>query len=782
MSSELINELSQNFIEYAAAVNSDRSIPDAKCGLKPVARRILYDAFANGHLSSKNYVKNATIVGEVIGKYHPHGDTSIYGALVRLAQDWVMRYPLIDFHGNVGNIAGDGAAAYRYTEGRLAKISEEGLLSGIKKRNVPFGPNFDESTEEPQTLPAIFPNLLCNPNTGIGVAMACNWAPHNLNEVAQAIYDYMDGKEPMLPGPDFPTGGIIINKDDIPTIMRTGHGSVKIRGKYIVEKNQIVFTEIPYGVNTESLLNEIDEVCEKKEIEGISKIQDQSNNKNGLRIVIICEKNANILGIVNKLFEKTSLQSSFSYNQVALIDKVPTEMNLAKCCEVYVNHNIECIKRETEYDLNEAKNRLHIVEGLLIALEDIDNVIKLIKESSSSSDAKINLMNKYNLDEIQAKAILAMRLSSLARLEKINLENEKTGLIKEISDLEMLLLSRDCQEEVVKERLALIVKKYGDARRTELIQITPPSKEEKEIINVEPEKCVVVVTEGGTIKRIPTSSFRNQRRNGKGVKTQEDITSMIIRTNTIDNLMIFSNQGRMYRLLVDNIPVGTNSSKGQYIRALVEMEPDEEFSTMYSIYRDTDAKYVIFVTKNGLVKKTRLDEYIKTKKKKGIGAISLKDGDSLAAVSLIKDENIILITKKGYIIKFKTALITETSRMTSGVKGINLADGDEVVAALPVRNENDSLAIFSTKGLGKKILPKEIVLQNRAGRGVIGYKVSDTSGDIAAAALVSDEDSILVVGNHNSICVSAKEIPALGRSCIGNVILKNNNIISVSKV
>ena len=420
----LSRELEQNFIEYAVAVNSDRALPDSKSGLKPVARRILWGAYDSGYTSSKEHVKCARIVGDVMGKWHPHGDSSIYGALVRLSQPWIMRYPLIDFHGNMGNISGDGPAAYRYTNARLAKITEDGLLNGLKKKNVDFIPNYDENANEPITLPAIFPNLLCNPNSGIGVAMACSWAPHNLKEVAQAIYDVMDGKEPTLSGPDFPTGGLIINKNDIPQIMATGRGTVKVRGQYKIEKNNIVFYEIPYGVSTEAILNSIGKACDEKEIEGISEVVDESSKKE-IRIVISCKKDVNIEGVVKKLFAKTNLQSSFSYNQVGLVGKTPTELNLKDCISIYIEHNIDCLKKELEFDLAKAKARLHIVDGLLIALEDIDNVITLIKKSENSAKAKEGLKSKYNLSEEQAKAILDMRLSKLAHMEKIALENEK---------------------------------------------------------------------------------------------------------------------------------------------------------------------------------------------------------------------------------------------------------------------------------------------------------------------------------------------------------------------
>ena len=771
----LINELSQNFIEYAVAVNTDRAIPDAKSGLKPVAKRILYGAFDGGYSSAKPHVKCANIVGNVMADWHPHGDSSIYGALVRLAQPWTMRYPLIDFHGSMGNRDGDGPAAYRYTEARLAKISEDGMLSGIKKKNVDFIPNYSETKDEPITLPAVFPNLLCNPNTGIGVAMACNWLPHNLGEVAQAIYDYMDGKEPSIPGPDFPTGGLIINKNELPAIIKSGHDSVKLRGKYEVEGNNIIFYEIPYGIATEALMTAIGEACDDERIKGVENIRNESNRKKGFRLVIECEKGANIHNIINCLFKETDLQTSISYNQVALIDKVPTDMGLVDCIKIYIQHNTECIVREAAFDKQKAEDRLEIVDGLLRALEDIDNIIALIKASASSSAAKDALMSKYNFTEPQAKAIVDMKLGKLAGLEKMEIMEEKTDLIEEIKVLDIII--SDPQPEL-RRRLENIVARYGDARKTELTQITV-AKEEKEIEFVEPEKCVVVLTEAGTIKRIPTTSFRAQKRNGKGVKTQEEITSMVLRTNTIDNLMIFSDQGKMYRLLVNDIPVGTNSSKGASVKALVPMETGEEPATMYSIYRDTDAKYVLFITKNGIVKKTALDEYINTKKKNGIGAINLREGDSLAAVCLVKDEPLILVTANGYMLKFDSMEIGATSRMTTGVKGITLGADDYVVAALPVRNNEDDLALFTEHGVGKKLPPKELVTQKRGGKGLICYKTEDK---VAAAAMVSDEDSLLLVGDKSSICIAAKDVPELSRAGTGNQMIKSGKVTTVSKV
>ena len=772
---DLVQELGTNFIEYAAAVNTDRAIPDALSGLKPVARRIIYAAYAGGRTSGKPHVKNATIVGDVIGHYHPHGDTSVYGALVRLAQPWTMRYPLIDFHGNVGNMGGDPPAHYRYTEARLSKFTEEGLLAGIKKHNVPFQPTFDELSEEPITLPAIFPNLLCNPNTGIGVAMAANWGCHNLKEVADAIYAYMDGEEPMIPGPDFPTGGLVINKNDFPAIMKTGHGSIKVRGKYNIDKQNIVFYELPYGVSTEALLTDIGKLCDTKEIEGISDLRDESNKK-GLRIVIECSKGTNPDSVVRQLFLKTDLQSSFSYNQVALVDKTPVELNLKQCCEIYVRHNMECIKNESIYDLQKAKDRKHIIDGLLRALEDIDNIITLIKKSASAAAAKDKLIEVYQFTEVQAKAIVDMKLGKLAGLEKIELQKEAEELDKEIKILELLVESEEEQKAELRVRLEAFVKTYGDKRRTELAQIEVP-KSEKEIEAVVPEECVIIMTQTGDIKRVPTNTFKLQKRNGKGVKTEDDALLGIISTNTIDTLMLFTDKGKMYRLLVDNVPVGTNLTKGARIGSLIKIEDDEHVIALTSLYRKTDAKYVIFITKNGLFKKTTIEEYSKTKKSTGIAAISLKEGDSLANVTFANEEEFIIITRNGMSIHFETKDISAIGRVTSGVKSIKLNEGDEVLVGLPIKHNTDALATFGVNGTARKTSLDEFPTQGRGGKGL---KIG--SGEVAAAALVSDEDNILIVGRPNSICISAKEIPLQGRTTMGNQMIKNSVIKNAIKL
>lgn len=776
---DLIKELGTNFIEYAVAVNTDRAIPDAKSGLKPVARRILWSAFEQGYLFSKPHVKSGMIVGDVMGKYHPHGDSSIYGAEVRLSQNWVMRYPLIDWHGNNGNIAGDGAAHYRYTESRLSKLAEEGMLAGIKKKNVDFVKNYTDTLDEPITLPAIFPNLLCNPNTGIGVAMACNWAPHNLREVAKCIERYIDGLDFELPGPDFPTGGIIINKNDIPQIMRTGRGSVKVRGRYKVEKNNLVFYEIPYGTTIEGLMTQIGEVCDAKEIDGITNIRDESNKK-GIRIVIECAKEENPDSIALKLFMKTDLQKSFSYNQVALVGKTPTELNLEDCLKIYVEHNMDCIKREAEFDLAKVEKRLHIVEGLLKALEDIDNIIAKIKKSDSATAAKEMLMSDYKMSEEQAKAVLGMTLSKLAKLEKVEIENEQKELLASRNNLR-ILISDDIQKKtLIKNKLNDLVRKFGDDRRTELAQIEMP-KEDKEIEEVIPEDCVVVLSKDGTIKRVPTKTFKPQKRNGKGNANISDAILGMISTNTIDNLMLFTNKGKMYRLLVDNVPTGTNASKGINIKEYISLEPGEVVMAMTSLNRNSDAKYVVFITKNGLVKKTEMSEYKSLKKSTGTVAIKLKENDSIVDVTFLNDEQLILISAQGMSIKFDSKLVGATGRATMGVKGINLSEDDYVVAQIPVYKDTDDIAILTEKGYGKKIAVKDLVIQGRGGKGLIIMKTTNVTGLVTGAAAVNDNDNLILIGPNKSICISATELPKLTRIALGNRMTQSgiNSIVKV---
>ena len=566
-------------------------------------------------------------------------------------------------------------------------------------------------------------------------------------------------------GPDFPTGAIVINKDDIPSIMRTGHGSVKIRAKYKTEGQNLVFYEIPYNTCTEDLIAEIGKVAET-DIPEIINIRNESNKK-GLRIVVECSKNINIDAIANKLFLKTDLQTSFSYNQVALIDKTPTEVNLKDCIKIYLKHNINCLTKEVTFDLKAAEARLEIVEGLLKALEDIDNIIAFIKKSESSTAAKEGLIKEYKFTEPQAKSIVAMRLGSLAKLEKIELNNEKTELVNNIKEFNNILSSENKQKEIIKERLTELVKKYGDKRRTELTQIEMP-KEEKEIVTVIPEDVVVMISKTGEAKRIPKSSFRAQRRNGKGVKSENDAILTSIRTNTIDTLLIFTNKGKMYKLLVDKIPAGTNASKGQNLSSLITMEPEEKIVAAASLNKDLDANYVVFITKQGLVKKTLLEEYTSIKKSTGTQAIKIKDGDSIVDILFMNEEDLILFTKEGMIIRFTTNDISPIGRVTSGVKGIKLNENDIVVRGIPITNKNATIAIIDINGYGKRCKIDEFIIQGRGGKGL------KTGCKIAGAELVTEEDNLLLMGKPNSICISATELVIQGRNTIGTKLAKNN--------
>ena len=736
------DEIEQSLLDYGMSIISDRALPSAEDGLKPVNRRILYDMFDKGYMNNKKFVKCAQPVGDTMGRFHPHGDSSIYGALAWMSQDWNMRYPLISWHGNNGSRDGDEPAAYRYTECKLSKLGEE-MLADIKKNTVDWQNAYTDEEQEPVYLPGKLPNLIVNGTSGIAWAMACSFAPHNLIEVMDAAIYVLQNPDcevadllNFITGPDFPTGGLLINKDELKTAYLTGKGRARVRGEYTIESNKsgdsIVFTSIPYKVSKEKLTVDLDKLCESGEISGIKAIRDETN-RDGVRFVIELEKGVSAEPIIAKIFKKTQLEDTYSFNQVALVDKKPRLLNIKQLIENYLEHQRDVLLRKTQYDIDKVQARLHILEGLLIALEDIDNIITLIKKSASAAAAKTALMEKYNPVP------------------------------------EMINIFTDLKNT------------YGDARRTTITQVSI-TKEEKEIEFVEPEKCVVTMTKDGMIKRIPSKSFRTQKRNGKGVKTQGDIVTATIRTNTIDSLMVFTTKGKMYRILVNDIPVGTNVSVGQSIKSLIAMDTDEEANLIYSIYRDTDAKYLLFTTKNGICKKTALEEYTSTKKKTGIAAINLKEGDSLVSVNLIKDEDIILMTHEGMAIKFNSSEISASGRATSGVKGITLKADDYVVSALPIRHNTDEIAIFSERGLGKKIKMDELILQKRAGKGLIVYKPTDVSGKVCAGALISDEDSILIVGAASSICISAQDVPLLSRGSLGNQLIKGTSITSVSKV
>ena len=790
ISQDMIKEMEQSFLDYSTSVITGRALPDARDGLKPVHRRILYALAELNLVPTKPYKKSARIVGDVIGKYHPHGDSSVYEAMVRMAQDWSLRYPLVEGQGNFGSVDGDGAAAMRYTEARMSKITLE-MLRDLKKDVVDFQPNFSEDLEEPMVLPSRIPNLLLNGTSGIAVGMACSFAPHNINEVVDGIIATINNRDitveelhkEYIKAPDFPTGGTIINQHELLNGYKTGKGRVRIRGKYNVEKigrrECLVFYEIPYGVKKEKLIEDIAKLCEDKSIEGITDIRDTSN-KHGMRIEIEVKKDINPDVIANHLFRLSALEDTYSLNHTAIVNKSPKVLNLKELIEVYIDHQVEVITRRTQFDLRKIDARLHIIEGLLKALEDIDNVIALIKASNNVQVAIEGLMKKYSLSEIQAKAIVEMKLRKLTGLEKVELEQENKELVEEANHLKSILGSTEVLNSVLIDELNEIKSNYGDARKTDITNVIVKA-DEKDIQYVQPEEVVVVMTKAGNVKKIPAKSFKVQNRNGKGVKNQDDIILDVIRTNTIDTLMVFTALGKMYRLVVDQVPTGTNSSRGVAIHTLVKMEEHDKAIAITSLKRKTDAEFVVSVSEQGMIKKTKLEEYMKAKKS-GIAAVGLREGDSIANIVFIKDEQLILVSEKGMSIRFKTDNIGSVGRTAIGVRGMKIAEGDRVVAALPINKDTDELAIFSQYGMAKRTPLKEYPIQGRDGKGTITYKPNDTTGVVVSAALVEDKDNVLVVGDQTSICISAKDIPSLGKASLGNIMIKGNNVMSVTKI
>lgn len=707
-----------------------------------------------------------------------------------MAQDWSLRYPLVEGQGNFGSVDGDGAAAMRYTEARMSKITLE-MLRDLKKDVVDFQPNFSEDLEEPMVLPSRIPNLLLNGTSGIAVGMACSFAPHNINEVIDGIIATINNRDitveelhkEYIKAPDFPTGGTIINQHELLNGYKTGKGRVRIRGKYNVEKigrrECLVFYEIPYGVKKEKLIEDIAKLCEDKSIEGITDIRDTSN-KHGMRIEIEVKKDINPDVIANHLFRLSALEDTYSLNHTAIVNKSPKVLNLKELIEVYIDHQVEVITRRTQFDLRKIDARLHIIEGLLKALEDIDNVIALIKASNNVQVAIEGLIKKYSLSEIQAKAIVEMKLRKLTGLEKVELEQENKELVEEANHLKSILGSTEVLNSVLIDELNEIKSNYGDARKTDVTNIIVKA-DEKDIQYVQPEEVVVVMTKAGNVKKIPAKSFKVQNRNGKGVKNQDDIILDVIRTNTIDTLMVFTALGKMYRLVVDQVPTGTNSSRGVAIHTLVKMEEHDKAIAITSLKRKTDAEFVVSVSEQGMIKKTKLEEYMKAKKS-GIAAVGLREGDSIANIVFIKDEQLILVSERGMSIRFKTDNIGSVGRTAIGVRGMKIAEGDRVVAALPINKDTDELAIFSQYGMAKRTPLKEYPVQGRDGKGTITYKPNDTTGVVVSAALVEDKDNVLVVGDQTSICISAKDIPSLGKASLGNIMIKGNNVMSVTKI
>ena len=700
-----------------------------------------------------------------------------------------MRYPLIDFHGNVGSRDGDGPAHYRYTEARLSKLAEA-TMADIKKDVVNFLPNYSETGYEPEYLPGIFPNLICNGTVGIAVAMACNFVPHNLTEVMNAIISCLETEDyscdnilKYIKAPDFPTGGLIINQNELPHFYKTGKGKVRVRGEYKIEKDKdkesIIFISIPFKVSKEQLTVEINDLCENKEIEGINAIRDESNKK-GVRFVIELNKNVDSTSIIAKLFKLTRLEESYSVNQVALVNKTPKTMNISDIIKIYCEHQMDVLLRKSQFNYNKIQSRLHILEGLRKALEDILNVINLIKNSESSAVAKEKLKEVYNFSDAQAKAILDMKLSKLAHLEKIEIEKEITDLTETANKLSLILNNpAEAKKELIKI-LESFKGKFGDNRIT---KVTNLNMEEEKELEIPSEDVVVVLTKSGYLKRILNKDFSVQKKNGRGIKNSSEITLNAIKTNTKDILMCFTNKGKMYKVNVVDIPQVSYSSKGTLIKNIINLSDDEEVINCTSLYHNTSAKYILFATKNGMVKKTLIEEYLKVKKGNGIIALNLKENDSVASVTFVDKEQILIITKNGMLLKTNSTDITSIGRNAIGVKGINLNEDDQVAFVLPITDEQvNNLAIFTENGLGRKTLLSDFVVQNRGGKGVIGYKTNNITGLVVGALLLSDEDKVLIVGEKNSICILAKDIPLLSKTSMGNKMIKENDIIAVTKL
>lgn len=735
--------------------------------------------YSKGYTSNKPHVKSAKISGGVIANWWPHSDTAIYETFARMSQPWINNIPEVNWHGANGNIViGNEPASARYTEAKLDKATEEGMFQGIKKQNVPMILNFSEDEEWPEVLPAIMPRLLINGCQGIGVTISNTWLPMNLREITRSIKKYVstgefDISEGLI---DFPSGGIIINKNNLSTIHKTGKGKVILRAKAEVKGKSILITELPYQVFVEPLMDEIKALLAKDELDDIKDIYNKTDKK---RLLIEIECKSSPESTLKKLYAMTSLQKSYNANQFALVGKTPKLLTLKEYYDIYLAHNKTCIRKEYEYDLNKTKVRLNIVEGLLIALEDIDNVVQLIKKSKNAAAAKDALKETYNLNEEQAKAIVDMKLGRIANLEKLELENEKQKLIDTVKEIEEILSNEKAILDILLKRLEDFTKKYGYNRRTEL-QDFETKPEEKEIEMVSPEEVIVIITKNGEIKRVPKSNFRIQKRGGKGVKTEDETILSSISTNTIDNLLLFTNMGKMYKLLVDKIPTGTSTSKGTSVNNLINLLPNEQVIGVTNLDRKNNNKYVVFITKNGMLKKTKLEEYSGIKRTTGITAIKIKEGDSIANIELMDEEDMIIATKKGMAIHIGTKDVLPIGRDTMGIKAIKLKPEDEVFKGIAIRDNTETLATFTEFGLGKKTKLEEFSIQGKNGIGIAVQKLSPSSGDISGAEIINDKDNLLITGNK-SICISAVDVPLLSRISAGNVMIKGT-IKSVVKI
>ena len=794
---EIYDEMKNSYIDYSMSVIVGRALPDVRDGLKPVHRRILYGMSGLGVTPDKPHKKSARIVGEVMGKYHPHGDSSIYDAMVKLAQPFATRYMLVDGHGNFGSIDGDGAAAMRYTEARMSPFSLE-MIRDIEKDTVDFMPNFDEEEKEPKVLPARFPNLLVNGSNGIAVGMATSIPPHNLREVIDATVKMIDDENctiddliDIIQGPDFPTGAQILGKSSAREAYKTGQGKVTVRSIANIEesdrgKTQIIFSEIPFQVNKARLLEKIGELVRDKKIDGISGIRDESNRREGIRIVIDLKRDANPRIVLNKLYKHTSLQENFSMILLALVNGQPKILNLYEIIEEYLKHQKDVVTRRTQFDLKKAEARAHILEGLRIALDNIDEIIRIIR--SSYNNAKEKLMESFGLSEIQAQAILDMRLARLQGLEREKLEKEYEELQKKIAYFKSILADVKLLMGVIKDELLEIKAKYGDDRRT---KFTSSAAEMNEEDLIEEKQVAITLTHLGYLKRIPADTYKTQKRGGKGITglttRENDFVKNLILTSTHDSLMFFTNTGKAHKIKAYEIPEAKRTARGTPAINFLNLMQRERISAMIPFKEFRDDKYLMAVTKNGTIKKTAISEF-DTNRKTGLIAIKLKEGDELVDIKQTSGaDNVIIITKKGKCICFSEHDVRSMGRNAAGVRAINLEDDDQVVSMELVQPEEELLVVTS-KGYGKRTPVEEYKIQTRGGKGLLTYDKSKfrKTGELVGATVVDDEDEILLINSDGVIIrVSAKDISKLGRATQGVKIMKtdeNTDIISLAKV
>ncbi len=795
---DLKKTMETSYIDYAMSVIASRALPDVRDGLKPVQRRVLYSMIELNNGPDKPHRKCARIVGDTMGKYHPHGDSSIYGALVNMAQDWSTRYPLVDGHGNFGSVDGDGAAAMRYTEARLSKISME-MLADINKDTVDFMPNFDETEKEPTVLPSRYPNLLVNGTSGIAVGMATNIPPHNLREVIAAVVKIIDnqvledrGTEieeilKIVKGPDFPTGGMILGTSGIEQAYRTGRGKIRVRAITDIEtmqngKNRIVVTELPFMVNKARLIEKIAELVRDKKIDGITDLRDESNRE-GMRICIELRRDVNANVILNQLFKHTQLQDTFGVIMLALVNNQPKVLNLHQMLDHYLEHQKDVVTRRTKYDLNKAEERAHILEGLLIALDNIDEVISIIRGSRTANEAKEKLEKRFGLTDVQAQAIVDMRLRALTGLEREKIEAEYAELMDKIAELKAILADEKKLLGVIREEIMLISDKYGDDRRTSIgFDEYDISMEDL----IPKENTVICMTKLGYVKRMSVDNFRSQHRGGRGIKGMEtiddDYIEELLMTTTHHYMMFFTNTGKVYRLKAYEIPEASRTARGTAIINLLQLQPGEKITAVIPISEYAEGNYLFMATKKGIVKKTPICDYANVRKT-GLTAINLREDDELIEVKKTDNtKDIILVTKYGQCIRFHETDVRSTGRNSMGVIGMNLVDRDEVVG-MQLDTQGDYLLIASEKGLGKRTKMEEFSPQNRGGKGVKCYKITEKTGNIIGIKAVNDDHEIMMITTEGIIIrMKVEDISILGRVTSGVKLINMDEDVTVASI